>query len=140
MRTTHQEFGGRVTTHDGAGLSSHATHVAGTMVASGVDASAIGMSNAATLRSYDWNSDTSEMAAAQLLPQPVSVSNHSYGQISGWIFNFFNDGLWVWFGDVAISELDGDAPVLPFDHRVTFLDRSSPHIAALAVFPQKSGA
>ncbi len=54
-RITHQEFGTRATQRDGVpftthnGNTNHATHVAGTMVASGVDGNAKGMAHQATL-------------------------------------------------------------------------------------------
>ena len=64
VRGTHQELTGRVTQGDGAvGYSAHSTHVAGTMLATGVSANAHGMSNGATLRAFDWNSDYAEMAS-----------------------------------------------------------------------------
>ncbi len=42
IRATHQEFNGRVTNIDGTASSDHATHVAGTMIAAGVDPAAQG--------------------------------------------------------------------------------------------------
>jgi len=100
--TSHQEFGSRVTINDGATSTHyHATHVAGTMIASGLDANAKGMSNMASLKSYDWDNDVSEMAAAAAVG--LQVSNHSYGYITGWYYNFRNDGKWVWFGDTTFS-------------------------------------
>jgi len=95
VRTDHQEFGGRVTQQDGAAVTYfHATHVAGTMVAAGVDANARGMSYQAPLHAYDWDFDTSEMAAAAA--GGLQVSNHSYGFAAGW------DGDY-WFGDISVS-------------------------------------
>lgn len=93
-RTTHTEFGGRVTVMDGAGAAGHATHVAGTMIASGVDAPSKGMSFAATLRSWDWNSDSSEMDAAATAGS-IMASNHSYGYVTGWA----GGSPWYWYGD-----------------------------------------
>ena len=102
---THDEFNGRVTQQDGATtLSDHATHVAGTMIATGVDASARGMASGATIDAYDFNSDDTEMTDAAA--NGLTLSNHSYGFVTGWIFNWFGDGLWAWFGDPAISELE----------------------------------
>ena len=75
VRDSHQEFTGRVTKVDAANLSDHSTHVAGTMIAAGVDPAAQGMAFAAHLRSRDWNNDTGEMAADQLLNPPIAVSN-----------------------------------------------------------------
>lgn len=96
---THQEFQNRVSLGNSGNSSNHATHVAGTMIASGVSASAIGMSPKATLRSYNWSNDTGEMAteaAGGLL-----LSNHSYGRVTGW--NFSNS-TWYWYGNPAVSE------------------------------------
>lgn len=100
-RTTHQEFGGRVTVGDGTvGNEEHATHVAGTMVASGVDGNAKGMSYAATLISNDWNSDEAEMTSAAA--NGMLLSNHSYGTICGWYQNS-TLGRMEWYGDPSIS-------------------------------------
>jgi hypothetical protein len=102
VRPTHQEFGGRVTQGDGAsGFSPHSTHVAGTMLAAGIDPNAHGMSNQATLRAFDWNSDYAEMAieaAAGAL-----LSNHSYVFITGW---FWGGSIWYWYGDPTISQVE----------------------------------
>lgn len=97
-RTTHQEFGGRVVSVDGAGISSHATHVAGTMIGAGVNANARGMSYQASLRSFDWNSNTSEMASEAATG--YQVSNHSYGNVTGW---YHNGSDWYWYGNVSHS-------------------------------------
>lgn len=98
---THQEFGGRVVQSDGAtGSIEHATHVAGTMVATGVDANAKGMAYQGTLKAYDWNNDQSEMAAAAFAG--MLVSNHSYGSICGWDYDD-GSGMWRWWGDASLS-------------------------------------
>jgi len=55
VRDAHQEFGGRVIHKDGVSFTTpdannnHATHVAGTLIASGVDGNAKGMAHQATL-------------------------------------------------------------------------------------------
>ena len=104
VRTTHQELTGRVTQMDvPAGLIDHATHVAGTMIASGVDASAKGMSYAASLNAYDWNADSTEMKAAAAAG--LLVSNHSYGFVTGWYYNSGNAS-WYWYGDVNVSTVE----------------------------------
>ena len=103
VRDTHQELVGRVLNFDSAGLSSHATHVAGTLIGQGFNPNARGMSFAGDLIAYDFNGDEVEMAAEQLLAAPINVSNHSYSFVGGWIFGFFGDGRWAWFGDVQVS-------------------------------------
>lgn len=108
VRDTHQELTGRVTLVESVALSAHSTHVAGTMIATGVTAAARGMANGATLRSWDFNTDETEMAAAQAGGTPPVISNHSYGYISGWNNGSFGcsngaDPQWYFFGDVTVS-------------------------------------
>jgi len=100
VRATHQELVGRVTQRDAVSSSdNHATHVAGTMIASGEQPTAKGMAYAAKLDAYDWNSDEGEMAGAAA--QGLLMSNHSYGLITGWAYGDY-DGLgssrWFWWG------------------------------------------
>ena len=109
-RATHQEFatgsGSRITVKDGAASIDHATHVSGTIAAAGVDPSAKGMAPAASIDSYDWNSDKTEMTArAATAPNQAGmlyISNHSYGYIAGW--NYIGGTgsparIWEWNGD-----------------------------------------
>ena len=99
--TTHQEFNGRVTQVDvPTSTIVHATHVAGTMVASGVTANAIGMAYQATLSAYDWSNDASEMFNAAT--NGMLLSNHSYGTICAW-YNNPSTGRWEWYGNTSIS-------------------------------------
>ncbi|HTI09000.1 MAG TPA: S8 family serine peptidase [Puia sp.] len=97
VRSTHVELNGRVTQTDNSSvLSDHSTHVAGTLIAAGVNPLAKGMSyGAQKLLAYDFDNDVSEMmgAAANLL-----VSNHSYATIAGWYFDG-DKSRWEFFGD-----------------------------------------
>lgn len=99
---SHQEFGGRVTSKDGADADDHATHVAGTMIAAGVVAAAKGMAPEARVDSYDWNSDLSEMTArGAAFPGEegkIALSNHSYGLLTGWYYTGLNSPKWAWYG------------------------------------------
>ncbi len=97
VRVSHQEFGGRITQIDGGTLSDHATHVAGTMLAAGMDAAAQGMSFAASMNAYDAAGDTGEMTAAAAAG--LLISNHSYGRICGWRVDDGN-----WYGDTSIDQ------------------------------------
>ncbi len=107
VRPTHQELKDRVIQKDNAvRADDHATHVAGTMIATGVNPLAKGMAYAhKTLNAYDFNQDVSEMAVAA---KDLLVSNHSYGSISGWRYNSDRKGTptdpyWEWWGNPAIS-------------------------------------
>ena len=99
VRVSHQEFEGRVTQQDDAtSLSDHATHLAGTIGAAGIDSDAKGMAYQADINAYDWNSDLSEMNSAAA--EGLLVSNHSYGIPAG----YSPDGSeWKWYGDESIS-------------------------------------
>jgi hypothetical protein len=103
VRNTHDEFGGRVTLMDGGGFSSHGTHVAGTMIAAGVDPNAAGFSSGADLISYDITNDVAEMDAAAKAATPIRISNHSYGSTSGWTFNN-TTMVWDWNGSAGDKE------------------------------------
>lgn len=102
-RATHREFGGRLSNLDSGTVSAHATHVAGTLAAAGVDPSVKGMAPAADIVAHDSTSETSEMAElAMAVPREsgrIQVSNHSYGQFAGW-----EDGA-EWYG---VFTDDGD--------------------------------
>ncbi len=98
--TTHQEYSGRVVMGDGVTTTHyHSTHVAGTMIASGVVANAKGMAPSANLRAFDWNSDESEMAN-EAANNNALVSNHSYGYGRGWVWT---GTTWSWYGNTSIS-------------------------------------
>lgn len=84
VRSTHQELTGRVTKKDSTATGDdHATHVAGTIGASGVQAAAKGMSPKILIDSYEWTNDYAEMAAAGTVSAGdttgLPLSNHSYG-------------------------------------------------------------
>jgi hypothetical protein len=114
---SHQEFDGRVVQGDNAILlDDHATHVAGTLVAGGVNPLAIGMSYAANLRAFDWNNDNSEMAAEAA--NGALVSCHSYGERAGWVMGSFSGTLgWHWFGLSLVSEIE--------DYKFGFYDETA---------------
>jgi hypothetical protein len=105
VRTTHVEFNdqgtSRVTQMDNtAPVSNHATHVAGTLVAAGLDGNARGMAYGGMLKAWDWNSDLSEMASAAA--NGLEISNHSYSYTTGWNYN----GSWTWNGNPSISPVE----------------------------------
>ncbi|MCF7837803.1 MAG: choice-of-anchor D domain-containing protein [Candidatus Marinimicrobia bacterium] len=101
VRSTHQEWPGRITLkNSSAAIDDHATHVAGTMAAAGVQAAAKGMAPATAIHSYDWNSDLAEMAAAGAASATdtgrLPLSNHSYGYLAG--YTWVSANRWRWFG------------------------------------------
>ncbi|HXG59052.1 MAG TPA: S8 family serine peptidase [Thermoanaerobaculia bacterium] len=106
--TAHPEFGGRLIGHvapcatgdnDCQGNASHATHVAGTMIASGADARAKGMAPAATLHEYLANEGEWLDQKEKTLPAIGSVAdNNSWGYVLGWRQSGSGSVSWTWTG------------------------------------------
>lgn len=99
----HQEFtGDRVLNKDaGSSISQHATHVAGTIMAAGINSNAKGMAfGLQRLAAHDFNNDDAEMAVEA--GNNMLISNHSYGFIAGWNYNSAPSGggaaRWEWHG------------------------------------------
>jgi hypothetical protein len=104
VRTSHVEFEGRVRVMDNASeLSNHATHVAGTVGAAGLNSNVHGMANNSTIESYDWNNDLAEVRSAAA--RGLLISNHSYGQVHGFDYDG-QKSRWEWWGDPGISETE----------------------------------
>jgi len=102
---SHVEFGGRLTTNNVSGSTSgsnadHATHVAGTLGASGVQSSAKGMAPAVTLHEYDANDDGDFgilLNRKKRLPEVSSVADsNSWGYVLGWCGAPSCADGWVW--------------------------------------------
>ncbi len=101
----HVEMEGRVVAEEpGEGISDHATHVAGTMIASGLSPLARGMSyRAQQIRSWNFNDDVPEMSGAA---NGLIVSNHSYGTVAGWRSSTTTTPNWSWYGNVNVSTVE----------------------------------
>lgn len=97
----HIEFGDRINSRQGDFFSGHATHVTGTILATGIQANSMGMAPLARATTWDFNNDEAEMAALAKPDQTsLLLSNHSYGVLMGY---YFKDGKWEWAGNSAIS-------------------------------------
>lgn len=111
-RTTHQDFGGRVTIVDNAAptFSRHATHVTGTIASGGIDAAAQGMAPQVQVRAYNSSNDIAELRNDAAL---IVASNHSYGFDQGWSTRAniaaFPAGADTWLADRStLAVEDGD--------------------------------
>ncbi len=114
--STHQELTGRVLLMEKRRLgslvrpSTHSTHVAGTIAASGVNAASRGMAPAATILSYNYSQDLAEVTQKAMSDpneaNAVQVSNHSYGYACGWDYG---SRVARWYGEYGEkqSELFG---------------------------------
>ncbi|MEN9950506.1 MAG: hypothetical protein RLY85_1258 [Bacteroidota bacterium] len=103
INQTHVEFNNRITPKDNAvAVDPHATHVAGTLIASGVNPTAKGMANGIRgIWAYDFSNHLAEMAVAS---PSLLVSNHSYGSISGWRYNQSQSRWEFWGAPGAIED------------------------------------
>ncbi len=103
VRETHAELNGRVYRMDSSRAngngSSHATHVTGTMIASGVNPLAKGMCNGIQgIRVYVFTLDNqTEIDIPEItgIASDLLVSNHSYGNVPGWYYGMNG---WEWEG------------------------------------------
>ena len=125
VRASHNAFGGRVEVVDdpSGGLSGHATHVTGTMIASANPANVKGMAPQANARTFNWTDDESE--ALSEIQLGMLVSNHSYGvpingtggPLPAWIIGAYISDSFAWdeiaylspyYLQVASAGNDGD--------------------------------
>lgn len=103
--SSHIEFAGnRIEVRDKTTTTAqHSTHVAGTMIASGLNPIARGMAfGLPKLYVFNFDNDTPEMSAnaAGLL-----ISNHSYGVAAGWSLNTsVSPQRWEFFGAPGANE------------------------------------
>ncbi len=99
---THVELINRINQKDNPAASGdHATHVAGTLIASGVNPAAKGMAfGVQSLVSYD----TQQRLAEMFTESPnLLISNHSYGFPAGWSYND-TDSRWEFWGLPTTTE------------------------------------
>jgi len=105
---THIEMFPRVTHMESGVVTTHTTFVAGTLVAAGSNAFAMGMAPAARLECYEWNNDLAEVTArAMTYPgesNTLQISNHSYDYLTGWTYT---GELPTWYGVLGFREDSG---------------------------------
>ncbi|MGJ8653863.1 MAG: carbohydrate-binding protein [Opitutaceae bacterium] len=101
-RLTHQELEGKITVMDGStSTGSHATHVAGTLVAEGINPDLKGMNPSASIAAFMTSQADAEMIANGAdAPNTTKlyISNHSYGVGQGWESSSSNDYDWLFWG------------------------------------------
>lgn len=103
VRSTHVELVNRINQKGSVTTNGdHATHVAGTMIATGVNPVAKGMAyGVQQLLAYsDFNNDISGMLAEA---PGLLVSNHSYGTVAGWVYNT-TESRWEFYGEPNATE------------------------------------
>ncbi|HKO58154.1 MAG TPA: S8 family serine peptidase [Thermoanaerobaculia bacterium] len=103
----HGEFQGRVVQHvTGIGPGGHATHVAGTMIAAGLNPRAKGMAPKATLHSFAGGDPDDHYLTDRrnLSSFNVAAENNSWGYVLGWCEPSRCSEGWVWVG---FDELNG---------------------------------
>lgn len=126
-RMTHLEFSEHVLWlgDDNIPVFSHATAMAGAMVARGRNPEAQAPAAGALLHVWHWHDDPAQRLSFALNGGLISV--HGYDVARGWVRNLFQDGRWAWLGM-------GDRRS-EFDHRYGYyndLSRDVDEIAWLA--------
>ncbi len=110
-RLTHQELTGRVTVLDGSTTEgSHATHVAGTLIATGINANVKGMAPGAGISAFTTSQADAEMTsngASAPNTSKLYVSNHSYGVGQGWEASSSSEYDWVFQGTFVNDDNPG---------------------------------
>ncbi len=96
----HIELASKIVNKDFSSTQNHTTHVAGTLVAKGINPLAKGMAyGVSSIDAYNFNNHISEMLGAA---NNLLVSNHSYSSVAGWNFTFGGDWeFWANWGDSA---------------------------------------
>ena len=105
---THQEFGGRIKLQENLSTTDiHGTHVAGTMIASGINSNAKGMSFGADLKLWDYNNDNAEISDASIpkTGPPLLVSNHSYGYQAGWVYDSTKNNIQIVYKNGNVKDI-----------------------------------
>ncbi len=110
VRSDHPDFSGRVTIVDSGSVSTHSTHVSGTMIGSGSgNAAAKGMAPAAILYAYDFYGDVSTEMNSAVSTYNIVLSNNSWGYVLGWENNYYDDDMQVWFGDSGFGQYTSES-------------------------------
>ncbi len=105
VQADHPDLAGRVVTVDNAPVSGHATHVAGTIAGTGLSAPAArGMAPGAQLLSYDFFADVIAEQRNARAAYGMVLANHSWDLATGWLFDRYGDGYWVWYGGAGQVE------------------------------------
>jgi hypothetical protein len=126
IRADHRELSGKIRQNDATpgAPSDHATHMAGILVARGVEKQVRGLAFGAELQAWDFDNDLSEII--QQAPR-LLLSNHAYGPVAGWLLDTSrpgtsNDEKWEWWGTPAIDQTQ-DYRFGFYDEAVSEIDR-----------------
>jgi hypothetical protein len=79
VRDTHVEFDGRVVNITDRNISSHATHVAGTIAAKGINPDAHGFANKVKIEATSYDNYYFGWAMDMFHKKGIDITNHSYG-------------------------------------------------------------
>lgn len=93
VRNTHIEFDGRVINdvNNNGEISDHATHIAGTIAAKGIDLNARGYAPKSHIVAINMNNKASHYAWNYLFDNyKIAISNNSYGSIGDGVYDYFS--------------------------------------------------
>lgn len=99
LQTDHPEFEGRATGPSGT-PEAHATHVAGTVAAAGLQPSARGMAPEATVVGHVVDLSFVDRKAESFMNDRAAADNNSWSFVVGWNYDSSRSLNWEWFGFV----------------------------------------
>lgn len=103
VNETHQEIIGRVTNQSNSNVDIHATHVTGTILATGINPEVKGMAPNAGAEIFSFRENLYDNLSFISGVYPGGfISNHSYGHEAGWYFEPEEQKNY-WNGDITIS-------------------------------------
>ena len=97
----HSFFQDRVQNVETGNISSHSTHVTGTLGGNSTNDIYDGIATEANIQGYIWDNLEDDLISA--VESGMLLSNHSYGILSGWTWDNSRNG-WVWLGGEAFEE------------------------------------
>lgn len=107
IRSTHSDLAGRVSVVDAGTETTHATHVAGTIVSRGrTFRGTRGIAPRAGIYGFNSANDAKDAILAANYPHPAIASNHSYGSGLGWELE---SGSWTDQGSAAFGAYAPDS-------------------------------
>lgn len=97
-QATHAEFEGRVILETpSAAVAEHPTHVAGTILAKGINSDAKGMAPGATLHEFNVDDGFLESKQTNYPKFGIRADNNSWGYVLGWNYDDEKTFNWEWY-------------------------------------------
>ena len=126
LMLTTQNLRGRAEAIDSANVGRHATSVAGIVSATGIRKEARGIAPESQILSFSRDNDLNELAdyaiGTGLFDPRVHISNHSYGDITGWTHKLNGENATVadFFTETRLEEVFGTNNAPALDQKISY--------------------